>query len=105
MKKMKIEHGASQVNWVLLKTTVEEPIANEVDLMCQWSRNDRRYVVNELLRFALAQSADFRKYKEEQWVVPLGGDDEDKPEESASTAGETNQKSLPGGRDGQGFEE
>lgn len=33
--------------------------------MCKWSDNDRKYVVNELLRFALAQSGDFQKYKSE----------------------------------------
>ena len=31
--------------------------------MCQWSNNDRKYIVNELLRFALAQNEDFLKYK------------------------------------------
>jgi hypothetical protein len=105
MKKMKIAHGASQLNWVLLKTTIEETIANEIDLMCQWSRNDRRYVINELLRFSLAQSAEFRKYKDEKWFDPLNDEPESKPETSASVAPEVNQKQVPSATGGQGLEE
>ena len=33
--------------------------------MCEWPNNDRKYVVNELLRFALTQSEDFQKHKAE----------------------------------------
>ena len=66
MSKLKIEHGASKVSWVLLKTNIEESIANEIGLMCEWSENDRKYIVNELLRFALAQSDEFQKYKAER---------------------------------------
>jgi hypothetical protein len=64
MSKLKIEHGASKVNWVPLKVNIEEPIVNEIDLMCRWSQNERKYIVNELLRFALNQSQEFQKYKE-----------------------------------------
>ena len=42
MSKLKIEHGASKVHWVLLRTNIEESIASELDLMCQWSENDRK---------------------------------------------------------------
>jgi len=66
MSKLKIEHGASKVRWVLLKTNIEESIANELDLMCEWSENERKYIVNELLRFGLAQSEGFQKYKTER---------------------------------------
>lgn len=66
MSKLKIEHGASKVKWVLLKTNIEESIADEIDLMCQWSENDRKYIVSELLRFALRQSEEFQKYKAER---------------------------------------
>jgi len=71
MNKLKIEHGASKLNWVLLKTNIEESIANEIELMCQWSENDRKYIVNELLRFALSQSEGFQKYKAERGSDPL----------------------------------
>ena len=63
MSKLKIEHGASKINLVLLKTNIEDGISQDIDLMCQWSNNDRKYIVNELLRFALAQDEDFLKYK------------------------------------------
>ncbi len=63
MSKLKIEHGASKINLVLLKTNIEDGISSDIDLMCQWSNNDRKYIVNELLRFALAQNEDFVKYK------------------------------------------
>ena len=62
---LKIEHGASKINWVLLKTNIEEFIATDIDRMCQWSNNDRKYVVNALLQFALEQSEAFQKYKAE----------------------------------------
>ena len=63
MSKFKIEHGASRINLVLLKTNIEDTIANDIDLLTSWSNNDRKFIVNELLRFALAQEEDFQKYK------------------------------------------
>ncbi len=63
MSKFKIEHGASKVNLVLLKTNIEDTISNDIDLLAQWSNNDRKYIVNELLRFALTQEEDFLKHK------------------------------------------
>ncbi len=63
MSKLKIEHGASKVRLVLLKTNIEDSISAEIDLMCQWSENERKYIINELLRFALTQEEDFLKYK------------------------------------------
>ena len=36
MSKFKIEHGASKVNLVMLKTNIEDSISNDIDLMCQW---------------------------------------------------------------------
>ncbi len=63
MSKLKIEHGASKVRLVLLKTNIEDGISADIDLMCQWSENDRKYIINELLRFALTQDEDFLKYK------------------------------------------
>ncbi len=66
MSKFKIEHGASKVKLVLLKTNIEDSISNDIDLMCQWSDNERKYIINELLRFALTQEEDFLKYKSSQ---------------------------------------
>lgn len=66
MSKLRIEHGASKITWVQLNTNIEESIAAEIDLLCGWSENDRRYIINELLRFGLSQEEDFQKYKAEQ---------------------------------------
>lgn len=63
MSKFKIEHRASKVKLVLLKTNIEDSISNDIDLMCEWSDNERKYIINELLRFALTQEEDFLKYK------------------------------------------
>lgn len=63
MSKFKIEHGASRVNLVVLKTNIEATISQDIDLLVTWSDNDRKYLVNELLRFALTQEEDFQKYK------------------------------------------
>ncbi len=63
MSRFKIEHGASKVNLVLLKTNIEDTIAQDIDRMAIWSDNDRKHIVNELLRFALTQEEDFQKYK------------------------------------------
>jgi hypothetical protein len=63
MSKFKIEHGASKINLVLLKTNIEDTISQDIDLISTWSNNDRKYIVNELLRFALTQEEDFLKYK------------------------------------------
>ncbi len=63
MSKLKIEHGASKINLVLLKTNIEDGISSDIDLMAAWSDNERKYIVNELLRFALTQGEDFLKYK------------------------------------------
>lgn len=71
MSKFKIEKGVSRINRVKLQASIEEPLATELALMCEWSNNDRNYVVNELLRFALSQDAEFQAYKES--VNSVGG--------------------------------
>jgi hypothetical protein len=63
MSKFRVEHGASKVNLVLLKTNIEDTISQDIDLLANWSNNDRKYIVNELLRFALAQEEEFQKHK------------------------------------------
>jgi hypothetical protein len=63
VSKFKIEPRASRINLVVLKTSIEDTIAQDIDLMASWSDNDRKYIVNELLRFALTQEEDFLKYK------------------------------------------
>ena len=79
MSKFKIEHGASKVRLVQLKTNIEDSISNDIDLMCRWSENDRKYIINELLRFALTQEEDFLKYKAAQGTIPAQSANAPKP--------------------------
>jgi hypothetical protein len=86
MTKLRIEHGASKLNWVLLKTNIEESISEDIDRMCEWSNNDRKYVVNELLRFALTQSEAFQEYKTEPGAKSSPVATDAKPRPSAPKA-------------------
>ncbi len=71
MSKLKIEKGASKVRRASLKATIDGSVADDLELMCEWSENDTSYLVNLLLGFALAQSEDFQKYKTERTVSPI----------------------------------
>jgi len=64
MGKFKIEKGASRIARVKLQATIEESIAADLSLMCEWSNNDKNYVVNELLRFAVAEDRQFQAHKQ-----------------------------------------
>jgi hypothetical protein len=64
MSKFRIEKGISRVARVKLQATIEESVARDLALMGEWSNNDKNYIVNELLRFALAQDSEFQVYKE-----------------------------------------
>ena len=71
MSKFKIEKGVSRINRIKLQASIEESVGTELALMCEWSNNDRNYVANELLRFALSQDGEFQAYTES--VNPSGG--------------------------------
>ena len=47
-----------------LQATIEESIGADLALLGKWSNNDKNYIVNELLRFALSQDGEFQAYKE-----------------------------------------
>lgn len=64
MSKFKIEKGISRITCVKLQATIEESIAADLALLGDWSNNDKNYIVNELLRFALSQDREFQAYKE-----------------------------------------
>lgn len=70
MSKLKIEKGASKVRRAPLKVTIDGTVADDLELMCEWSENDSSYVVNLLIGFAIAQSEDFQKYKAERAAAP-----------------------------------
>ena len=63
MSKLKIEKGASKVRRAPLKATIDGAVADDLELMCEWSENESSYLVNLLLGFAIAQSEGFQKYK------------------------------------------
>jgi hypothetical protein len=64
MSKFKIEKGVSRITRVKLQASIEESIAADLALMSEWSNNDKNYIVNELLRFALSQDIVFQAYKQ-----------------------------------------
>jgi len=63
MSKLKLEHGVSRIRRAKLQSSIDQTIAEDIELLAQWSNNETQYVVNELLRFALTQEEDFQKYK------------------------------------------
>ena len=63
MSRLKLIHGVSRVQRAKLQSSIDQAVADDIELLAQWSNNETNYVVNELLRFALTQEEDFQKYK------------------------------------------
>lgn len=63
MSKLRIEHGVSRIRRAKLQASIDQSIADDIQAMAEWSNNEPQYVINQLLRFALAQEEDFLKYK------------------------------------------
>ena len=63
MSRLKLEHGVTKIRRAKLQSSIDQTIAEDIELLAQWSNNETNYVVNELLRFALIQEEDFQKYK------------------------------------------
>lgn len=63
MSKLKLQHGVSRIRRAKLQSSIDQTVADDIDLMASWSNNETQYVINELLRFAIAQEEDFLKYK------------------------------------------
>jgi len=63
MSRFKIEKGVSRITRLKLQASIEEPIAADLALLCEWSNNDKNYVVNQLLHFALSQDREFQSHK------------------------------------------
>jgi hypothetical protein len=63
MSKLKLEHGISRIRRAKLQSSIDQAIADDIELLAEWSNNETNYIVNELLRFALTQEEDFQKYK------------------------------------------
>ena len=63
MSKLKLEHGVSRIRRAKLQSSIDQTVADDIELLAQWSNNETNYVINELLQFALTQEEDFQKYK------------------------------------------
>ena len=63
MSKLKLEHGVSRIRRAKLQSSIDQTVADDIEMLAQWSNNETNYIVNELLRFALTQDEDFQKYK------------------------------------------
>jgi len=63
MGRLKLLHGVSRIRRAKLQSSIDQTVADDVELMAKWSNNETQYIVNELLRFAIAQEEDFLKYK------------------------------------------
>jgi hypothetical protein len=63
MSKLNLEHGVSRIRRAKLQSSIDQTIADDIELLAEWSNNETNYVINELLRFALTQEEDFQKYK------------------------------------------
>src|SRR5258707_1907405 len=72
MNKFKIEKGISRITRVKLQATMEESIAADLALLGEWSNNDKNYIVNELLRFALSQDITSRWWDVFRTVISSG---------------------------------
>ena len=63
MSRLKLEHGVSRIRRAKLQSSIDQTVADDIELLAEWSNNETNYVINELLRFALTQEEDFQKYK------------------------------------------
>jgi len=63
MSRLKVQHGVSRIRRAKLQSSIDQTVADDIELMAEWSNNETPYIVNELLRFAIAQEEDFLKYK------------------------------------------
>lgn len=96
MSKLKIEHGVSRVRRAKLQASIDQSIAEDIQALSEWSNNEPQYVINHLLRFALAQEEDFQRYKAGLAVSPAKAISSVKPASSpARTAPDVSLKSDP----------
>ena len=70
MSKLKLEHGVSRIRRAKLQSSIDQTVADDIELLAEWSDNETNYVINELLRFALTQEEDFQKYRASSTANP-----------------------------------
>ncbi len=98
MSKLKIEHGVSRVRRAKLQASIDQSVAEDIQALADWSNNEPQYVINHLLRFALAQEEDFQKYKASPAANPAKPGNSMKPSSSsARTSADAAPKTDPSG--------
>jgi hypothetical protein len=96
MSKLKIEHGVSRVRRAKLQASIDQSVAEDIQALADWSNNEPQYVINHLLRFALAQEEDFQKYKASPAANPAKTGNSMKPSSSpARTSADAASKADP----------
>lgn len=63
MARFKIPRNLNQEPKQLLQAKLDSSLVEDINLLSKWSGNEKNFVVSELLRYALAQEAEFQKYK------------------------------------------
>lgn len=63
MSRLKVMHGVSRIRRAKLQSSIDQAVADDIELLAKWSNNETNYVINELLKFALTQEEEFQKYK------------------------------------------
>src|SRR5512146_2972491 len=63
MTRFKIVRNNTEEKKQLLQAKLSTSLVQDINLMCEWSGNEKSYVVGELLRYALSMETDFQTYK------------------------------------------
>ncbi len=63
MTRFKIVRNNTEEKRQLLQAKLNTSLVQDINLMCEWSGNEKSYVVGELLRYALSMESDFQAYK------------------------------------------
>lgn len=92
MSKLKIEHGVSRIRRAKLQASIDQSVAEDIQLLADWSNNEPQYIVNQLLRFALTLEEEFQKYKATLAAHPAKSGNSTKPMLSTS---KTSAESAP----------
>ena len=97
MSRLKLLHSVSRIRRAKLQASIDQTVADDIELMAKWSNNETQYIVNELLRFAIAQEEDFLKHKASLAANPARATHSAKPEPAQSKPlSETTLKSPAG---------
>ncbi len=63
MTRFKILRNNTEEKKQLLQAKLSTSLVQDINLMCEWSGNEKSYVIGELLRYALSMESDFQEYK------------------------------------------